>query len=51
MKLQKALNRTVGTTEYFKWYVSIPPDVVARLGWQRGKQISYDIVKGRLILS
>lgn len=51
MKLQRHVSKIVGETVYVKHVVTIPPEIVRRLGWKSGREINYDIKKGSLVLS
>ena len=46
MKLQKQLSRKVGTTEYAKFVVTIPPKEIEKLGWKEGQELEI-IAKGK----
>ena len=48
MMLKKSRNRLVGSTEYYRWTVQIPPDVVEVLGWKAGDALTPKIVRGTL---
>jgi hypothetical protein len=43
MKLQKQLSRHFGGRDYTKWVVVIPPDIVTKLGWKEGQELTGDI--------
>ncbi len=42
MKLQKQLSRKVGTTEYAKFVVVIPPEDIKKIGWKEGEELKID---------
>lgn len=50
LKLQKQSSRKVGTVEYPKWVVVIPPDKVEELGWKEGIELEADPKENKLIL-
>ena len=51
MKLQKQLSRKVGSTEYSKFVVTIPPKEIEKLGWKEGDEINLKVNKAQAILS
>lgn len=50
MRLQKQLSKKVGTKEYPKWVVVIPPEKVSEIGWKEGIELDIDIKDGKIIL-
>lgn len=42
VKLQRIVSRNVGDKTYYKWQVTIPPEVVADLDWKEGQEIETD---------
>jgi len=50
MKLQKQLSRKVGATEYPKWVVTIPPEVVKESGWKEGTELQAELKNNKIIL-
>lgn len=50
MRLQKQLSRKVGSEEYAKWVVVIPPEKIRELGWKEGLELDFDSKKNELIL-
>lgn len=50
MKLQKQLSRKVGTKEYPKWVVTIPPNDIENMGWDEGDELEVQIKGDKLIL-
>jgi hypothetical protein len=49
MKLQRQLSRVVGSTQYTKWVVTLPPRHIVELGWQEGDELDTK-VKGRTMV-
>lgn len=50
MRLQKQLSRKVGTEEYAKWVIVIPPEKIKELGWKEGVELDVDSKDNRLTL-
>jgi len=50
MKLQSQVSRRVGKKEYRKFWVVIPNDIIARLGWVEGQEVSPEVKGHTLIL-
>jgi hypothetical protein len=50
VRLQKQLSRKVGTEEYAKWVVVIPPDKIKELGWKEGIELDFDSKESKLVL-
>lgn len=50
MRLQKQLSRKVGTKEYPKWVVTIPPNEINNIGWGEGEELEVQIKGDKLIL-
>ena len=51
MRLQKRFNRKVGSKEYSKWIVNLPPEEVEQLGWKEGIELEASIKDGKIILT
>jgi len=49
MKLQSQVSRRVGKKEYRKFWVVIPNEIIEKLGWVEGQEVSAD-VKGHTLL-
>lgn len=50
MKLQKQLSRKVGSKEYAKWVVVIPPEDIEKAGLKEGQELEIEIKKGSLLI-
>jgi len=50
MKLQKQLSRKVGTTEYAKWVIVIPPENIKEMGWKEGQELEVEIKDNKLTI-
>lgn len=51
MKVQKRLNRKVGTKEYVKWYVNLSTDIIKQTGWKQGEELEAHVKdNGELII-
>jgi antitoxin component of MazEF toxin-antitoxin module len=50
MKLQKQLSRKVGNTEYVKWVLVIPPNMIEELKWKEGQELEAEIKENNLVL-
>lgn len=50
MQLQKRLSRKIGTKEYIKWVITIPPEEVKKLEWKAGQVLDARIENGILII-
>ncbi len=50
MKLQKRFNRKVGSKEYSKWVIIIPPEDVEKLRWKDGEELSGEILRDGLVI-
>lgn len=48
MKLQRQVSRVVGTTQYVKWVVTLPPRQITELGWQEGDELETK-VSGKML--
>jgi len=49
MKLQSQVSRRVGKKEYRKFWVVIPNEIIEKLGWVEGQEVSAE-VKGHTLL-
>ena len=49
MKLQSQVSRRIGKKEYRKFWVVIPNEIVEKLGWGEGQEVSPE-VKGHTLL-
>jgi bifunctional DNA-binding transcriptional regulator/antitoxin component of YhaV-PrlF toxin-antitoxin module len=45
MKLQKQLSRKVGSKEYSKYVITLPPDEIKKLGWKTGEDLELELTK------
>lgn len=43
MRLQKRLSRRIGSKEYVKWVITIPPEIIENLGWKEGQELKVEI--------
>ena len=50
MKLQKQLSRKVGSKEYPKWVVIVPPKKIEALGWGEGECLESEVRGQELIV-
>jgi len=50
MKLQKQLSRKVGDTEYVKWVLVIPPNIIEELKWKEGQELEAKIKENKLVI-
>jgi len=50
MKLQKQLSKRIGTTEYAKYVLVIPPKTIQKLGWKEGTELEAEIKGDKLII-
>ncbi len=50
MKLQKQLSRKVGTTEYAKWVLVVPPKVIEDLKWKEGQELEVEVKDNELVV-
>ena len=48
MKLQKVKHSQYKGTEYYKFVVNLPSEVIEKLGWAEGEELSPE-VKGRTL--
>jgi len=51
MKLQKQLSRKVGNTEYAKWVIVIPPEIIKELEWKEGQDLETEIKDKKLTIN
>ena len=50
MKLQKQLSRKVGTTEYAKYVIVVPPETIKQVGWNEGEDLRAEIKGNKLVI-
>lgn len=50
MRLQKQLSKKVGSKEYDKWVVIIPPEEIKKAGWKEGLELGIEVKDGKVIL-
>lgn len=50
MRLQKQLSRKVGSKEYPKWVITIPPKQIGALGWSEGEFLESKINGKELLI-
>ena len=48
MRLQKQLSRKVGSTEYAKWVIVIPPETIKELEWKEGQELEEEVKDNKL---
>lgn len=48
MKLMRHVSRQVGSNEYAKWMIIIPPADIRELGWKEGQELESH-VRGRIL--
>jgi len=52
MSLSKHRSRTVGKTDYYKWEIRIPPELIKELGWHPKEKLDFRVTHGsKLIIS
>lgn len=49
MKLQKIKHSKYKGTEYYKFVLNIPNELVEKLGWSEGQELAFE-TKGRTLL-
>jgi hypothetical protein len=50
MKLQKLKHSRYKGTEYYKFVVNIPTEVIEKLGWVEGQEVSSEVKGSTLVL-
>ena len=50
MKLQKQLSRKIGSKEYAKWVMVIPPKIVKEAKLKEGQELEVKIDKGKIMI-
>ena len=50
VKLQKVAGLTVGEKTYYRWQVTIPAEIVEKLGWEKGYLIAVSERNGTVSL-
>ena len=50
MRLQKHFSRKVGSKEYSKWVIIIPPKHIEELGWKEGEYLQSEVNNQQLII-
>ena len=50
MILQSQVSRKVGDTEYKKFWVVIPQEILKKLGWKKGQELKSEIKENKLII-
>ncbi len=48
MILQKQLSRRIGNTEYAKYVIVVPPDIVKEMKWKDGDELVMEVKKDSL---
>ncbi len=52
MQLQRQESRKIGKKKYDKWVITLPPQIVKKLGWNEGEELDIqELNKGVLIFS
>lgn len=51
MILQKQLSRRIGNTEYAKYVIVVPPNIVKELKWKDGDELAIEIKKDGFFLT
>jgi len=44
------LSRKVGDTEYVKWVLVIPPNIIEELKWKEGQELEAKIKENKLVI-
>ena len=50
MRLQKHLARKIGSKEYSKYVVVVPPETVEQLDWKEGEELEPEVKGSKLVL-
>jgi len=50
VRLQKHFSRKVGSKEYSKWVIIIPPKHIEELGWKEGEYLQSEVNNQQLII-
>ena len=50
MKLSRVLNKRVGDKTYYKWMITVPPNVVAELDWSTATVLDYNFDRDLSVL-
>ena len=50
MILQQRYNKTIGKKDYFKYQITIPPEIVASIGWKPGDKLSCQTESKSLVI-
>lgn len=51
MILQKQLSRRIGKTEYAKYVIVVPPNIVQELKWKDGDELVMEVKKDGLFVT
>jgi formylmethanofuran dehydrogenase subunit D len=49
-RLQKQLSRKVGSKEYAKYVIVIPPEEIKKSGFKEGQELKIDTKEGKIII-
>ena len=44
------MSRKVGDTEYVKWVLVIPPNIIEELKWKEGQELEAKIKENKLVI-
>ena len=50
MQLQKQLSRRIGNTEYAKYVIVVPPNIVKELKWKDGEELDIKVKGDQLLI-
>jgi AbrB family looped-hinge helix DNA binding protein len=50
VKLQRVTGLKVGDKTYYRWQVTVPAEIVAKLGWGQGDMIGVTVHRGGIAL-
>jgi hypothetical protein len=46
MRIRRAQNRIVEGKQYDRWLLTLPPDLVGKLGWNENTEVEAKVVRG-----
>lgn len=50
VKLQRSRALKVGEKEYYRWTITLPPDIVTALGWGRGDILDAEVKGDKVVI-
>ena len=50
LKITKVINRRVGDTEYHRYRLTLPNDIVKKLRWSEKTNVTFKIKDGKLVI-